>query len=124
MAREGYENAGDDAEEGDCEDVGKVADAGGGGRGVFDRLEVDGEVVNQDEEARAVEECVEGLEGEGFLPEEPGDHEGAIGHPEFVNDEEDGKDAGEGEAGYDGCGRPRACCAAPLKREQEADHGD
>ena len=60
VAEHGDHDAGDDGEERAGEDEGQVADAGLGGADAIDGLEVDGEVVEEDEEEAADGDDVEG----------------------------------------------------------------
>lgn len=123
MAVFGNESAGDDGEEGDCQDHGKVPHAGLGGRDAGDGLEVDGEVVEEGEESSRQEEDVEAGDDDGALSQQAVLQQRALAHEVFIYEEDDEQEdeADEG-ADHGGVG-PGVCDAALLQGEEVADYG-
>lgn len=117
------EPAGDDGEEGDCQDHGEVPHAGLGGRDAGDGLEVDGEVVEEGEESSRQEEDVEAGDDDDPLFQQAALQQRALAHEVFVYEEDDEQEdeADEG-ADHGGVG-PGFGDAAPLQGEEVADYG-
>lgn len=94
VAEDGDEAAGEDAEERDANDEGQIADAAFGGRDTAHDLEVDGQVVEEREEAAGEEDDVDGADEDHAFLEETALEEGAFAL-EILIDAEEGEEEDE-----------------------------
>lgn len=93
------------------------------GRGVLDRLEPDGEVVDDREVGTGEEGHEEGGEGHGMHGDDARRHHGVVLTLSLDGQEGDEEHAGEDEEGDDAPVGPGEGRAAPLEGKQEADDG-
>jgi len=120
VAGDGDGGARHDAEERDAEDEGDVVDAGLGCRHAGHDLEVDGQVVQQQQEGAGVEGLEHGQEAERAAADESRYDQRPVAHPDLVGYEQ----RQQQHEAYDHADHVRAVPAlrraAPLQREDEA----
>lgn len=123
VAQDADEAAGEDGEEGGAEDEGEDAQAGCRGGNAVNGLEVDGEVVEQDEERTREEEFEQAASGDAAVREDFGGDQRMVFRVEFHGaeggPEEDKADEGADDLG----GAPRVNHATPLGAQEESDDG-
>jgi len=121
MSKRGDQHAGGDRGDSASDDHRQVADARLGGRDAGHDLEVDGQVVEQQEEGAAEEKYVNHGGVDGALFQDTSDDHGTFAEEVFEDDEEHDDDPEGDEGADDRAGGPGFRYAAPLQRQEIAD---
>lgn len=119
-----YEDPRSDGGDGGSDDHSQIPNPAFRRRDAADDLEVDGEVVQQDEEGAAEEGGVEHRDPDCAFAQETADDHAALAEVVFYPDEDEDAEAEGDEGADDGAGGPGLCDAAPLQGEDVADDAD
>ena len=122
VAEDGDEDAGDDGDDDEAEDHGEVADAAFDSGGALDRLEPDGDEVDEDEEGGAEAGAEPGCEGDAALLHDSGGDGGVVLLPELDANEGDDEDAEDNEKRDDPPIAPWILGSSPLECQKKTDN--